>query len=93
MVVAVCLGHMILLKVDSQRNYFYLSNIYENIDVCLGTCVCVSAYVCKVWHSTTDSVNCSFHILLMSSPNLLYLNWHINKWLKLNKSFKKNKII
>ena len=48
MVVAVCLSYMILLKVDSQRNYFYLSNIYENIDVCLGTCVCVSAYVRKV---------------------------------------------
>ena len=48
MVVAVCLSYMILLKVDSQRNYFYLSNINENIDVCLGTCVCVSAYVRKV---------------------------------------------
>ena len=93
MVIVVCLSYMVLLKVGSQRNFFYLSNIYENIDVCLGICVCISACVCKAWHSTTSNVNCSFHILLMSLPNLLYLNLHINKWLKLNKLFKKNMII
>ena len=47
MVIVVCLSYMVLLKVGSQRNFFYLSNIYENIDVCLGICVCISACVCK----------------------------------------------